>query len=135
MAFILLANAHRCALAQLENSSPRLHLITDLCIAGIVPGKMFDPTKAEDEAMEKEPLTKSERTKLIVFVTLNLICGLITGGASAYIYFTKLVPNPEEQSNRIIFALLGSISGTSIFGVLAVRERWRLACPCNFVVC
>ena len=100
----------------------RLLRCTTHALVGIVPGKAFDPTKAADEAMEKEPLKKTERTKLFVFVIANLLCGVVTGAISIYLWIYKIVPNPGEQSNYIIFSLTSAISGASIFGVLAVRS-------------
>ena len=71
--------------------------------------------------MINEPLKKAERTKLFIFAILNLLCGVVTGFAAIYIWIQKIALNPEEQSNVVIFALLASISGTSVFGVVAVR--------------
>ena len=91
---------------------------------GIVRSKAFSPEKAGDEAMQKEPLKKKEVVKLWLFILLNLACALATGFVAIYIWVTKIVPNPTEQSNYFIFGVLSIISGTSTFGMVAGHRKY-----------
>ena len=91
-------------------------------------GKAYDPTKSELAAFKKEPLTKTEKMKLFAFVVLNLLLAVVTGGSGAYIWFNRIVPNPTEQSNYIIFALMCAISGTSTLGVIGVSTTMSHSC-------
>eukprot|EP01050_Picozoa_sp_SAG11_P027909 SAG11_NODE_7254_length_1172_cov_1.164958_1_plen_328_part_00 len=97
---------------------------------GIIPSRtIHDPVAVADLAMQNTPLNKTEKSKLVVFVCLNLVCGLATGFVAAYIFVQKILPSNEHekitgQSTRALFMLNLAIMATSAFGIMAASKKY-----------